>query len=199
MKKIHYLIYTILLDVILHATACPRIISRTQWDGKPISIKKQLIQPVFYFIIHQSSSPTCFNETACSLQMRNIQNFHIHSNGLPDIAYNFCIGQDGNVYEGRGWDVQGGDNMSPYNAYAINLCFIGTFETTLPNFKSFLAAQELILCGIAKSKISSAYSLIAHRQISSSDLDCPGNALFMEVKRNVRFDYNPNQSNQFYF
>ncbi|CAH1716862.1 unnamed protein product [Chironomus riparius] len=198
MKKNNYLIYIVLLDVILYITACPRIISRTQWDGKPISIKMQLIQPAYYFIIHQSSSPICFNQTECSIQMRNIQNFHIHSNGLPDIAYNFCIGQDGNVYEGRGWDVQGGD-MSSYNAYAINLCFIGTFDTTMPNFKSFLAAQELILCGISKGKVSSAYSLIAHRQISSSDTNCPGNALFSEVKRNLRFDYNPNQSNQFYF
>lgn len=197
MKKIYYLIYTILFDVILLTTACPRIISKTQWGGKEISIKMQLIQPSFYFIIHESSSPTCFNQTECSIQMRNIQNFHIHSNGLIDIAYNFCVGQDGNVYEGRGWDIQGGDTKT-YNAYAINLCFIGTFDNILPNFKSFLAAQELIQCGISKGKVSSAYSLIAHRQISSLDSKCPGNALFMEIKRNLRFEFNPNQSNQFY-
>lgn len=113
----------------------------------------------------------------------------MNSQGLDDIAYNFCIGQDGNVYEGRGWDYEGGDFTShnSYNAHAINLCFIGSFEKHIPHFKSFFAAQELISCGIKKGKISPTYSLIAHRQISH--LQCPGKALFDELQRNVRFDY----------
>lgn len=183
---------------ILTLHGCPRIITKTQWEGKAIVNKMKLIHPVFYFIIHESSSPTCYNQTSCSMEMRNIQNFHIHSHGLIDIAYNFCIGQDGNVYEGRGWDIQGGD-MSGYNAHALNLCFIGSFESSIPNFKSFIAAQELIQCGISKGKVSTAYSLVAHRQISSYDSRCPGRALFNEVQRNIRFEYNPESSNKFYF
>lgn len=34
------------------------------------------------------------------LMLRLLQTFHIESQGWSDIAYNFCIGCDGNVYEG---------------------------------------------------------------------------------------------------
>ncbi len=30
-----------------------------------------------------------------------------------DIGYNFLIGGDGNVYEGRGWDRQGSHTIGP--------------------------------------------------------------------------------------
>jgi N-acetylmuramoyl-L-alanine amidase len=39
--------------------------------------------------------------------MRNIQNFHMNTNGWADIGYNFCIGDPGQVYEGRGYGRHG--------------------------------------------------------------------------------------------
>lgn len=33
--------------------------------------------------------------------MQIIQKFHIESMGWADIGYNFCIGSDGNAYEGN--------------------------------------------------------------------------------------------------
>lgn len=36
-----------------------------------------------------------------------MQTFHMESKGWDDIGYNFMIGGDGAVYEGRGWDSQG--------------------------------------------------------------------------------------------
>ncbi|KAG5678217.1 hypothetical protein PVAND_007909 [Polypedilum vanderplanki] len=183
--------FALLLSLIQFGIFCPRIITRAQWGGSdPLVKMKPLILPAFYFIIHQSFGPTCFNQTSCVIQMRNIQNFHIHSHKLPDIGYNFCIGQDGNVYEGRGWEVQGAD-VSGFSSHSLSICFIGSFEMSIPNFITFLAAQELILCGINKGFVSSSYSLIAHRQISALNSQCPGNALLNELKRNTRFKNNP--------
>lgn len=45
-----------------------------------------------------------------------------------DIGYNFLIGEDGNVYEGRGWDVKGAHSR-PYNGKSIGICVIGDFES----------------------------------------------------------------------
>jgi N-acetylmuramoyl-L-alanine amidase len=44
----------------------------------------------------------------------------------PDIGYNFLVGEDGNVYEGRGWDAVGAHAV-PYNSNSIGICVIGDF------------------------------------------------------------------------
>lgn len=125
--------------------------------------------------------------------MRNILNFHLNSFGWDDIGYNFCVGEDGNIYEGRGWHKQSViSGMDGFNEHSLSLCFIGNFDTSLPQFAAFLAVQELILCGIKKGYISSQYSLIAHRQLSPQNLNCPGNSLFNEIERNLKFIKNPN-------
>lgn len=42
------------------------------------------------------------------------------SNGWWDIGYNFLIGGDGNVYEGRGWDTTGAHaGVAEYNTNSI--------------------------------------------------------------------------------
>lgn len=45
-----------------------------------------------------------------------------------DIGYNFLIGGDGNVYEGRGWGKHGA-HSSPYNSKSIGICIIGNFTS----------------------------------------------------------------------
>lgn len=36
-----------------------------------------------------------------------MQTYHMESRNWDDIGYNFMVGGDGDVYEGRGWDKQG--------------------------------------------------------------------------------------------
>lgn len=66
-----------------------------------------------------------------------------------DIPWNFLIGDDGSVYEGRGFKVQGKishkNSVSSYDDVGIFVAFIGKFEDRQPSermistFKSFLA------------------------------------------------------------
>lgn len=43
---------------------------------------------------------------------------------FADIGYNFMIGGDGNIYEGRGWHKQGA-HTSGYNRGSIGIAYIG--------------------------------------------------------------------------
>lgn len=45
-----------------------------------------------------------------------------------DIGYNFLVGEDGNVYEGRGWGKKGA-HTKPYNGKSIGICVIGNYES----------------------------------------------------------------------
>jgi N-acetylmuramoyl-L-alanine amidase len=40
------------------------------------------------------------------------------NNGWSDIAYSFLVGEDGNIYEGRGFDIVG-SHTSGYNSVAL--------------------------------------------------------------------------------
>ena len=64
-------------------------------------------------------------------------------NGWDDIGYSFLIGGDGNVYEGRGWKVQGAHTLS-FNTVAYGTCFIGDFMETLPEGEAINAYFHLI-------------------------------------------------------
>ena len=44
----------------------------------------------------------------CSAEVRKVQDFHMGpGRNWWDIGYNFLIGEDGRIYEGRGFDAQG--------------------------------------------------------------------------------------------
>lgn len=116
--------------------------------------------------------------------MRRIQNFHIDGNRWADIGYNFLIGDNGFVYEGRGWRKQGA-HAPNYNTKSIGISFIGTFTNKLPTVAALNAAKSLISCGVSKNEIHKLYSLIGHRQAVSTE--CPGNKLFAEIKTWPRF------------
>ena len=51
--------------------------------------------------------------------------------GWSDIGYSFLVGGDGNIYEGRGWDIIGA-HTAGYNSKGYAASFIGDFTSKLP-------------------------------------------------------------------
>jgi hypothetical protein len=51
-----------------------------------------------------------------------------------------------------------------------------------PNQAALNAVRQLIECGVESNKIVVDYQLIGHRQNTASSTDCPGDALYNEVK-----------------
>lgn len=99
--------------------------------------------------------------------MQQIQLSHIGKKGartgasIVDIGYNFLIGGDGNVYEGRGWDVMS-FHRTPEGVLGIS--FIGNYYKYELTYGQIEAAQELIALGVKLEKLSPSYILIAHNQ-----------------------------------
>lgn len=109
-------------------------------------------------------------------------------NGWADIGYNFIVGEDGRVYEGRGWGRTGA-HAPGFNSQSVGIAFFGTFTNGIPNAAARTAAQTLIACGVRLGHVSATYGLIGHRQGSATA--CPGNALFAEIQRWARWTANP--------
>ncbi len=68
--------------------------------------------------------------------------------------YSFLIGGDGNVYEGRGWQVEGAHTRG-YNRQGYAACFVGNFSSRRPTSAAIRAAQDLLaVCLIILNEIS---------------------------------------------
>lgn len=72
-----------------------------------------------------------------------IKSFHIDTQGWNDIAYNFLIGSDGNIYEGRGWGIEGAHAFG-YNNRSIGISFIGCFINKIPTEEALNACKNLL-------------------------------------------------------
>lgn len=63
--------------------------------------------------------------------------------GWDDIGYNFVIGGDGCVYEGRGWNRVGAHTKG-YNKVGIAFCLMGNYESKAPSQLMLDTTKKLI-------------------------------------------------------
>lgn len=105
-----------------------------------------------------------------------------------DIGYSFLVGNDGNIYEGRGWSRTGAHTYG-YNSKSLALSFIGNFNDQLPNERALDAAKNLIKCGLKNKYIKSSYILLGHRDVNKGK-ECPGAQLHKKIKNWNNYDEN---------
>ncbi|GLV33906.1 Peptidoglycan recognition protein LE [Carabus blaptoides fortunei] len=156
-----------------------RIISRTNWLAQPAFSKDPLPEPVKYVIIAHTATEEGCTQAENTLLVRLVQTFHIESRKWADISYNFLIGSDGNVYEGRGWGIQGAHTLG-YNQRSLCIAFVGCFMDHLPPVKALNAAKALIQSGQELGHIPEDYSLVGHCQCIP--IESPGRRLYDELK-----------------
>ncbi|XP_050668453.1 peptidoglycan-recognition protein LB-like [Leptidea sinapis] len=162
-------------------------VSREKWGALPPVSVIQLNSPVNFVIIHHSYLPAaCFNFITCAAAMRSMQNFHQLTNQWADIGYNFAVGSDGAVYEGRGWDAVGA-HAAGYNSQSIGIVLIGDWISSVPPSVQLQAAKDLISIGVELGYIRPDYQLIGHRQVRATE--CPGDALYNEISNWERFTH----------
>uniref|UniRef100_A0A674J9X9 Peptidoglycan-recognition protein n=1 Tax=Terrapene triunguis TaxID=2587831 RepID=A0A674J9X9_9SAUR len=163
---------------------CPRIISRSQWGARAPKSRVPLKTPVPFVIIHHTEGNPCTSQASCSRQVKGIQNYHMNTQRWSDIGYNFLIGEDGNVYEGRGWSTMGA-HAKNWNSKSLGFSFLGSFTSRVPNNAALNAGKSLIQCAVSKGFLSRSYTLKGHRNVNPTS--CPGNALYGVISKWPRF------------
>ncbi|KAL0867745.1 hypothetical protein ABMA27_008466 [Loxostege sticticalis] len=154
-------------------------VTREEWGGRPPTEVSRMNTPVPFVVIHHTYIPgLCHTLDDCKSAMRGMQNFHQLTNGWADIGYNFAVGGEGSVFEGRGWDSVGAHAIG-MNTQSIGIALIGDFVSKLPSPNQKDVVHDLIEAGIKLGYIRPDYQLIGHRQVSATE--CPGQALFDEI------------------
>ncbi|GFS90412.1 peptidoglycan recognition protein 1 [Trichonephila clavipes] len=99
--------------------------------------------------------------------------------GWWDIAYNFLVGGDGNIYEGRGW-FHTGSHAVNYNTISLGLSFMGNFNKDEPNEAMLNATLNLIKCGVRKGYFSPTREIHGHRDVACTE--SPGDHLYAVIR-----------------
>ncbi|XP_052034626.1 peptidoglycan recognition protein 4 isoform X2 [Apodemus sylvaticus] len=131
------------------------MVSREEWGAEAIGCSSKLSRPVDVLVVHHIPGLECHSKAVCSQKLRQLQAYHIR-NGWCDVAYNFLVGDDGRVYEGVGWNVQGFHDQG-YNNISLGVAFFGTQEGHSPSPVALSAMKVLISHAVKKGHLSSKY------------------------------------------
>ncbi|XP_051012824.1 peptidoglycan recognition protein 4 isoform X2 [Acomys russatus] len=130
-------------------------VSRAEWGAQAIGCGSKLSRPVDVLVVHHIPGLECHNQIVCSQKLRELQAYHIRSSRC-DVAYSFLVGDDGRVYEGVGWNVQGSHDRG-YNNISLGVAFFGTQEGRSPSPVALSAMRGLISYAVKEGHLSSKY------------------------------------------
>ena len=128
-----------------------KIISRKDWGAKPNRTKFSTLGEVKGLVVHWSAYPIAVGNQAEIDQCKQIQRLHQEDRGWNDVAYNFLVGDTGQIYEGRGFGnrsaAQGGNNRQEINynnKHYVAVCWLGgSNPTDKPSNKAIQAVRYL--------------------------------------------------------
>ncbi|XP_075164268.1 peptidoglycan-recognition protein LC-like isoform X4 [Haematobia irritans] len=159
-----------------------RIVPRDGWLAQPpINPWVPLDLPVERVIVIHTRTTDCETQAACTFTVRNTQTFNIESQQQDDIIYNFLIGGDGNVYEGRGWNYRG-STIKGYNDDSISLAYIGSFKKQKPSDKQLKVTKLLLEEGVRLDKLSSDYRIVGANKLDPASTATSADALYESFK-----------------
>jgi len=160
-----------------------RVYSRADWGARKPRCSSGTQTPV-RATIHHTVTPTNDSMTP-QARLRQIQAFHMFTQGWCDIGYNYLVSRDGRIWRGRGATTVGA-HVDNFNTGNVGISFIGTYTATAPT--------ETQMCQVAKllRRLHEDFSGISlnrtdvkgHRQLGSTS--CPGNALYNRIDKILR-------------
>nr|XP_029722034.1 peptidoglycan-recognition protein LE-like isoform X6 [Aedes albopictus] len=158
-----------------------RIVTRNEWLAQPPKENlTRLKLPVNRVIIAHTATENCQTQSSCVYRMRFLQEQHIGILNLGDIGYNFAIGGDGNLYEGRGW-LKAGAFLPGQNSKSEGIAFIGHYNREQPTEEQMDLLDALLENGTRSGYLTEDFKLYGERQWHKTD--SPGHLLYDRLKK----------------
>ncbi|XP_052897715.1 peptidoglycan-recognition protein LC-like isoform X5 [Anopheles moucheti] len=166
-----------------------RLVTRTEWLAQPSRGElADLKLPANLVIIAHTATEGCTTQQACIALVQSIQRYHINQTNYGDIGYNFLIGGDAFVYEGRGW-LKVGAHTKNYNTISQGIAFIGNYETVDRPTEQQMEQLELLLHnGTEGGWLAQDYKLHGASQLKTTI--SPGKLLMEKLRLLLHFSEN---------
>lgn len=159
-----------------------KIISREEWKALPSTMAYKKHYPSKVTIHHEGAanpSQKVQGSFKGAETIRNIQRYHQKTQGWSDIGYHALIAPNGDIYQGRPFDVVGAHTKSN-NTNNIGICIIGNFEVEQPTKEQISALKSLLkYLSIKFPQLDFPKCLYGHKDFMSTD--CPGKNLYPTI------------------
>lgn len=158
-----------------------KIISREEWKANNPRYAFTKHYPTKITIHHQGASnekpllkvqPLFKGEKT----IKSIQEYHQKTNTWCDLGYHAVISPNGDIYQGRPFDVVG-SHVKSNNTGNIGIMLIGNFEVEQPTKEQLTSLKNLLQYLTLKfPQIKLPEHLYGHKEFMSTD--CPGKNLY---------------------
>lgn len=157
-----------------------RLRSRSFWsaDEENVESKELLYKPARFLVVGHTDSADCTESVYCENLIRSMQRHDI-SSGLGDIGFNFLIGGDGYIYEGRGWGIYGAHTYG-VNCASVGVVFIGNYDRKRLRTRERNAFRLLVEEGLRLGELDQNYKLFGQYQVYGKP--SPGLHIRQELK-----------------
>lgn len=194
----------------------PSIISREAWGAEPWASWQSgctaapLTARPRLAIVHHTASTNSYSVAQSAAQIRAIQQFHVHSRGWCDVAYNFFVDRHGQIFEGRAGGVDRGvigGHARGFNTGSIGTALLGTHTSSAVTDAEVASLRALLawklahhgvdpsahvwfqsLCDPAGGACKYGYrqwvllpTIVTHRDVGVTS--CPGDAAYPVAAR----------------
>lgn len=166
-----------------------RYVTRSQWGARAPKKVVAKSRPSAGVIIHHSVTP---KGAPLVPTMREIQRQHMHVQGWFDFAYQEAVHDNGDVAEGRGFDVQSGATGQPWDRTHLTIVALGNYETDQPSAALIASLVERIVTAAQERRLVAGFTITAHRDHGSTA--CCGRFLYSrlpEIRQRVADALNP--------
>ncbi|XP_012682131.2 peptidoglycan recognition protein 5 isoform X2 [Clupea harengus] len=153
---------------------------RVGWGAADPRSKKQMSEPAKRVVIHHTAIRSGATPQDCIQQVTRIQKMHMKDRDFDDIGYNFLVGQNGMLYEGRGWGIVGAHTKG-HNQDSVGIAVMGNFNNDLPTSAALSSVKRLLQDGVSRGWLHSNYTIFGHRDLANTE--CPGDKLYPEIQR----------------
>lgn len=150
---------------------------RADWGARnPEKICGDVVTP-YRVSVHHTAQPDSDGGDPAA-RMRQMQAYHIDSNGWCDIGYHFVVSQSGQIYQGRSDERRPGAHVGGQNAGNIGVSFIGDYQSNQPQQTQLNAGKKIL------DWIRTEYNIAwdrdhvkGHREWPGQNTNCPGDNL----------------------
>ncbi|XP_054265101.1 peptidoglycan-recognition protein SC2-like isoform X1 [Macrosteles quadrilineatus] len=127
------------------------VMTRDVWHAEPPRVESMIIRKATHVFWMNVKRNVCYTKVHCIELLKRAQRYNMSIQNQRDIRYNFMVGGDGFVYEGRGW---GQPPLLPrefarVNSESVVIGFMGFFNSVqeLPNIM-FKSGQTIVANGV---------------------------------------------------
>lgn len=129
----------------------------------------------------------------CIERVKSVQALH---SDLKDIPYNFLVGDDGYVYEGRGFEFQGEitktSSASNFDDIGLFVAFIGTFADVEPTELQKSSLNDFLESSVRRDMIDENFIVLSQDQLTLSATPAQG---LLEVTKSWNGFHSRKQTN----